>query len=95
MRRLRRYKDKQKIRARDAVSNAIKRGELPKAQDNQCAKCGETAVAYHHHRGYKTEHFLDVIPLCPRCHLTVEDQTEWEDLGVEGLPLFEAGDDEV
>lgn len=90
-RRLRRIKDKQKIQARDAVSNAIKRGEMPRAQDCACAECGGTAVAYHHHRGYRTEHFLDVVPLCADCHQTAEDKTEWEDLGTEGLPLFEVG----
>ena len=71
------------------MSNAIKRGEMPKAQDCACIECGESATAYHHHRGYKTEHFLDVVPLCSGCHLIGEDKTEWEDLGVEGLPLFE------
>ncbi len=89
MRKLRRYKDKQKIRARDAVSNAIKCGDLSKAQDCACAGCGESAIAYHHHRGYKAEYFLDVVPLCSECHAAGEDKTEWEDLGVEGLPLFE------
>lgn len=66
MRKLRRYKDKQKIQARDAVSNAIKRGELPKAQTCQCVYCGQPATTYHHHNGYRKEHFLDVVPVCDK-----------------------------
>ena len=89
MRKLRRYKDKQKIRARDAVSNAIKRGEFPKAQDCQCATCGQPAAAYHHHNGYRKEHFLDVVPVCDSCHQMAEVDAEKADLGTEGLPLFE------
>lgn len=91
VRKLRRYRDKQKIRARDAVSNAIKRGDLPKVQTCSCIRCGATATAYHHHRGYKSDHFLDVVPLCHDCHQIAEIDTEMEDLGTEGLPLFESG----
>ena len=88
-RKFRRYRDKQKIRARDAVSNAIKRGDLPKVQTRRCIHCGETAAAYHHHRGYKREHFLDVVPVCHECHQNVGYDTKMEYLGTEGLPLFE------
>ena len=94
MRKLRRYRDKQKIRARDAVSNAIKRGELPKVQTCQCVKCGEPATAYHHHKGYKKEHFLEVVPVCHECHQMVEVEAVFEDLGTEGLPLFEIQNEE-
>lgn len=86
---LRRYKDKQKIRARDAVSNAIKQGELPKAQTCPCHHCGRPAAVYHHYKGYRKEHFLDVVPVCDACHQTVEAEAEKADLGTEGLPLFE------
>lgn len=71
------------------MSNAIKRGDLPKVQTRSCVRCGATATAYHHHRGYKSEHFLDVIPVCHDCHQTADLETEMEDLGTEGLPLFE------
>ena len=50
---------------------------------------GKTAVAYHHHRGYKREHFLDVVPVCHECHQNVGYDTKMEYLGTEGLPLFE------
>ena len=93
MRKLRRYKDKQKIQARDAVSNAIKRGALPKAQDCPCGYCGHSTTAYHHHKGYRKEHFLDVVPVCDACHQTAEVDTEKANLGTEGLPLFELAED--
>lgn len=89
MRKLRRYRDKQKIRARDAVSNAIKRGELPPLSTSGCIHCGQPATAYHHHKGYKQDHFLDVVPVCHACHQTAEIDAEFEDLSTEGLPLFE------
>ena len=89
MRQLRRYRDRQKIRARDAVSNAIKRGKLPRAQACHCLHCGHQATMYHHYKGYKNEHFLDVMPLCAACHRLADAQMDGEDLGTEGLPLFE------
>ncbi len=94
MRKLRRYKDRQKIRARDAVSNAIKRGELPPAQQCSCVRCGQPAAAYHHHKGYRRENFLDVKPVCHDCHPVIEATTKKADLGTEGLPLFETKDKE-
>ena len=92
MRKLRRYKDKQKIQARDAVSNAIKRGELPKAQTCQCVYCGQPASVYHHHKGYRKEYFLEVAAVCDACHQTVEVDADKANLGTEGLPLFEMED---
>jgi hypothetical protein len=93
MRKLRRYKDRQKIRARDAVSNAIKRGEMPPAHQCRCVSCGGPATAYHHHLGYKKEHFLAVEPVCAACHRQADATAPKTDLGTEGLPLFERGDD--
>ena len=92
MRKLRRYKDKQKIQAQDAVSNAIKRGELPKAQTCQCVYCGQPASVYHHHNGYRKEYFLEVAAVCDACHQTVEVDADKANLGTEGLPLFEMED---
>ncbi|MBP6472798.1 MAG: hypothetical protein KA773_20285 [Chloroflexi bacterium] len=89
MRKLRRYKDRQKIQARDAVSNAIKRGELLPVQLYQCTHCDQPATTYHHYKGYKKEHFLDVEPVCFDCHRTIEADSEKANLGTEGLPLFE------
>lgn len=56
-----------KGRAKRAVNNAILRGRFPRIATRQCADCGGQAQQYHH-ESYKPEHWLDVIPLCIRCH---------------------------
>jgi hypothetical protein len=63
-------------------------------QTRRCVHCGETAAAYHHHRGYKREHFLDVVPVCRECHQNVGVGDKMEYLGTEGLPLFEMGSED-
>lgn len=58
----------EKIKARQAVSNAIRNGKLPKASTLNCP-CKEPAKEYHHYLGYTPEHRFDVIALCIKCHL--------------------------
>lgn len=53
--------------AHSAVNNAVRRGKLPKASTLSCANCGLTADHYHHW-SYEREHWLDVVPLCMKCH---------------------------
>lgn len=57
----------ERIAARHAVRQAIKDGQLPHPDSLQCS-CGEPAKQYHHHKGYAPEHWLDVIPVCRKCH---------------------------
>lgn len=57
----------ERINARKAVNEAIKVGKLPRPDSLQCS-CGEQAEAYHHHKGYEQEHWLDVVPVCILCH---------------------------
>lgn len=54
--------------ARNAVNNAVKKGELPRVSTLPCSKCGKPATGYHHHKGYAKEHRLSVIPTCNKCH---------------------------
>ena len=61
----------QRIKARSAVNNAIKDGKLPRPDTLQCS-CSEPAKHYHHHKGYEPEHWIDVIPICVKCHRMVE-----------------------
>lgn len=61
-------KKQKEILARQAVRNAIRLGDLPKAIDLNCMYCSNLACEYHHHNGYDEKHFLDVIPLCYDCH---------------------------
>lgn len=58
----------------NAVTVAVLRGVLPRANDVPCAECGhqwtegERRHEYHHHRGYAPESYLDVQALCTTCH---------------------------
>lgn len=57
-----------RMKARRAISIAIHSGKLTSARTLKCFHCGARAKEYHHHRGYAVEHWLDVLPLCKRCH---------------------------
>ncbi len=57
----------ERVAARHAIKNAVRRKELPPPTDCTC-KCGRQAAHYHHHHGYSPEHHLDVIPVCRKCH---------------------------
>jgi len=67
--RVRRYMKKypEKREAQQAVGDMVKAGKLRPAKECQCAKCGKKATNYHHW-SYLPEHWLDVIPLCGKCH---------------------------
>ena len=57
----------EKIAAKHAVREAVKRGILPNVKDCRCQYCGKQASDYHHW-SYAPENRLDVVPLCRRCH---------------------------
>lgn len=57
-----------KARARWSIGNAVSRGEMPRPSDCACSQCGAPAAHYHHHKGYDNEFWLDVIPVCAKCH---------------------------
>lgn len=63
-----RAKYPEKYKARSTVNNAILTGKLPCANTLTCTQCGNQASEYHHHNGYDSDHWLDVIPLCKACH---------------------------
>lgn len=56
------------IQARSEVKKAIIRGDLAPLILRKCTICGENAKEYHHHKGYEKKYWLDVIPLCSKCH---------------------------
>lgn len=68
-RRTSRYENKNphKIKARTEVKKAIINNKLPHPTTLQCS-CGEQAQQYHHHKGYSPEYWLDVVPICIKCH---------------------------
>lgn len=60
----------EKERARKAVSTAVRFEKLPRIKTLSCLHCGKQANTYHHH-SYEPEYWLDVIPLCRKCHTKV------------------------
>ena len=58
----------QKIKAKTAVRRAIEDGRLPRPDSLQCHYGEHPAKQYHHWYGYAPEHWLDVIPVCYKCH---------------------------
>lgn len=61
-----RHPDRDK--AKNAVYRAIKRNLLPRADTCQCTYCPSQAAQHHHYNGYKKQHWLDVEPVCKKCH---------------------------
>lgn len=58
-------------KARQAVNHAVDYGTIPRVNTQVCqvndGTC-EGRMEYHHHKGYKKEFWLDVIPLCKKHH---------------------------
>ena len=59
-----------KRKAKDAVNSAIKAGKLPPVSTDYCTRCGAQAEHYHHW-SYEPQYWLDVIPVCQSCHVTI------------------------
>lgn len=56
-----------KVRAKDAVNNAIQAGRIPPISTQVCAVCGVPAEEYHH-ESYERNDWLAVTPLCKKHH---------------------------
>ena len=63
-----RIRHPEQAKAIRAVNDAIRTGKLPRPDILQCHFCPAQAEQYHHHKGYTQEHWLDVIPVCIKCH---------------------------
>ncbi len=67
------YKRKhlEKVKARGRISSLIQKRNLVKPL--HCQNCGDFAyLEAHHYKGYASEHALDVLWLCRRCHTQAE-----------------------
>lgn len=69
-----REKNKIKSKAFDKVIISVRKGIIPPIKTCECAHCGNQAKHYHHYIGYEKEHWLDIIPLCRKCHTIVHNQ---------------------
>lgn len=58
----------EQIKAVSVVNHAIRDGRLPRSDSLQCHYCPAQAKQYHHYLGYAPEHWLDVVPVCIKCH---------------------------
>ncbi len=54
--------------ARSMVYRRVKSGAIIAPTYLLCIYCTRPAKHWHHHLGYDTEHVLDIIPVCIRCH---------------------------
>lgn len=57
----------ERLMAQIAVANAIGEGKLPPVKDFQCRGCFKQAQHYHH-PSYRPSDYLNVVPLCAKCH---------------------------
>ncbi len=66
----RKHKEKYPLRhkAQNYITHAVEARKIPPAREFKCEECGEQAQEYHHYKGYEEENWLDVIPLCRKCH---------------------------
>ena len=57
-----------RIKARNAVNDAIKLGHLCPPSELDCNHCGEQAQHWHHWWSYAEEFWFWILPLCRKCH---------------------------
>lgn len=72
--RMRKYKisHPDQRRARNAISKAVARKLIKRAQEHGCFICKRQADHYHHHLGYTWEYRYHVIPVCVSCHSLID-----------------------
>ena len=56
-----------KKKARSAVAIAVRNGTMEKVKHFQCSHCNAHAENWHH-PSYEPDQWLEVIPLCSKCH---------------------------
>lgn len=61
--------NKDQIRAAQVINNAVRDKLLPHISTQSCSLCDNQAEQYHHHKGYEEEYWLDVVPMCRKCHM--------------------------
>ena len=61
--------------ARAYVQRMMRKHGFPRPYTLPCADCGQQATQYHH-ESYERDRWLDVIPLCAKCHKARHMQQE-------------------
>ncbi len=55
-------------KAMNAVNHAVRGGKLPPVKTLKCHLCFNLAEQYHHYLSYKPQHWLNILPVCKKCH---------------------------
>lgn len=76
-RKRRRIRNPEKRKAAGAMYWAVASGKIPKISSCQCHYCGTQAEHYHHYKGYKPKHWLDVVPTCMDCHRRLHERRKY------------------
>lgn len=63
-----------RCKATSAIQHAIKNGKLPQQNTLQCHYCPAQAKQYHH-PSYAPKHYLNVIPICRKCHRKIHKKS--------------------
>jgi hypothetical protein len=66
--------------ARKTVARAVEHGRLQPAKTKKCSCCNQKAEEYHHHKGYEESNWLDVIPVCKKCHRYLHNSLDTKQL---------------
>ena len=64
----------ERLVAKRKVNQAVVNGKLPNIKTKKCNMCNKQAEHYHHNKGYNPKHWLDVIPLCRKCHYNIHNR---------------------
>ncbi len=72
-------RDGDRIQAEHRVNHEVDIGHRPDPDELPCSQCGhlgsDVRHNYHHHVGYASEHHLDVVVLCVKCHRATHGPT--------------------
>lgn len=66
-----RRRNPNKVKAGNAVRHAVASGKMPQVTTLKCNRCPNQAQEYHHW-SYLPEFWLDVEPICKKCHKKVK-----------------------
>ena len=59
-----------RVKARILVNLNVRKGILPHVTTLKCIDCGNNAEQYDHHKGYDKKNWLNIQPVCMKCHVT-------------------------
>ncbi len=61
----------ERFKAKQSVNYAVIINKIPHIKTRRCYFCFEQAQEYHHYKGYERKFWLEVIPVCIKCHTKI------------------------